>query len=337
MRQSAGEAEVPDDVTLPIFDAHNDLARDLAAHADEPARFARFWLGDLRAGGVRLQVCPVSVVPHGSGNPRADATAQLRALAVAAAQSPEAVHLVRDRTGLDLAASGAVGLLPAMEGLEALGDDPREMRSFADLGVRLAALTWNTENAFAGGCETTIGLKRAGRDVLGEMHELGIVLDLAHASDATFAEALAAWDGAVLISHTCCRALFPDPRNASDEQMRAVAERDGVVCLMGVPPLLTAGHADVADFVRHVFHAAELVGASHVGIGMDFIVRLTELGATVPPPGEQLALPEVAGSQAMQTLLGELRAAGLSSSEIRAIAWDNLARLFGAALAAPGR
>ena len=129
-------------------------------------------------------------------------------------------------------------MLLSLEGCEPLGTNPELIEVFWELGVRMASLTWNRRNAFADGAGEPGhgGLSTLGRELVARLVELRVVLDLAHASDRTFADVLeAASDATFVVSHAGCRAIVDTPRNISDEQLRAIADRGGVFCVMMLP------------------------------------------------------------------------------------------------------
>src|SRR5207237_1926380 len=110
--------------------------------------------------------------------------------------------------------------------------DPAGIDELWERGVRLAGLTWNNPNEFAGGLETQEqGLTAAGRTLLARFSELGIVADLAHASDATWRDVLQT-DARVVVTHAACRAVDDHPRNLSAEQLAAIAARGGLLGMM---------------------------------------------------------------------------------------------------------
>ena len=177
-----------------IADAHVDLLLELAHREHrlgETEVFARTWLPLLQAGGVGLQVCPVFVdlelQPEGSLRA---ALRQVTALQHAVRDSPD--RLIAVRTAADLAAverGERIGLVLALEGVEPFGYEVATADLFWELGLRVAGLTWNRRNPFADGAADEGGLSRLGRALLARFAELGVILDLAHASSGSSASA----------------------------------------------------------------------------------------------------------------------------------------------------
>ncbi|MBV8495839.1 MAG: membrane dipeptidase, partial [Gammaproteobacteria bacterium] len=114
------------------------------------------------------------------------------------------------------------------------------------------------------------GLTALGRDAVREMNRLGIALDLSHANAATTSDALALSVKPPLMTHAGCAALHAHPRNKSDEQLRALAARGGVVGIYDLPYLSASPHQPtVDDYLAHLEHALAVAGEDHVGIGSD--------------------------------------------------------------------
>lgn len=124
------------------------------------------------------------------------------------------------------------------------------------------------------------GLSPFGREVVKEMNRQGVLIDLSHASEKTFYEVLELSEKPVAVTHACCRALCNHPRNLTDEQLRAIAAKGGVVQCTMYPGFLVEGAtadpyddqptATIHDFMRHLEHMIEVCGIDHVGIGSDF-------------------------------------------------------------------
>jgi membrane dipeptidase len=257
-----------------IVDAHNDLVLELVLRREEERPFAVHWLPKLEAGGVGIQVCPLYAADQEPGERRPVATAQAVALARALAENRDRVFPVRARDDLD---RDGIGLMLALEGVEALEGDAAAIDHFWDLGVRMVGLTWNHANEFAGGISTPEqGLTERGRELVGRLAELGAILDLAHASGPTWDDALDAFDGAVVVSHAGCRAIRDHPRNLSDAQLARLAECGGVLGVMALALVVDPDRPTLERYVDHVDHAVRVMGIQHVGLGPDFIDQVAQ-------------------------------------------------------------
>ena len=126
---------------------------------------------------------------------------------------------------------GRIAALIGIEGGHAIEDDLRLLRRYYDLGVRYMTLTHMKDTGWAGssGSKENKGLTPFGKKVVREMNRLGMMVDVSHVSDQTFADALAASRAPVFASHSSCRAISPAPRNMTDEMIAAMAKRGGVI------------------------------------------------------------------------------------------------------------
>jgi membrane dipeptidase len=171
------------------------------------------------------------------------------------------------------AVSGALNcsLLPAVEGGDTIGS-LSDMIPFLDRSPVFFGLTWNHDNRLAGGCKGSgSGLTPLGRDVVKALEDAGVLIDLSHASKRTFSDVLAIAKRPPLVSHACCHALCPHPRNLTDDQLKALAQAGGVLGITFYPPFLTGmAHARMSDVIFHIEHAVSVMGAAHVGVGSDF-------------------------------------------------------------------
>jgi membrane dipeptidase len=328
-----------------IVDAHNDLLLELAFRRREERPFERYWLENLTRGRVGLQVCPLFVdlvdLPEAGLRRALEAAAAFHR---AARENAERVLLVRTRADLDEAArEGRLGLMLSMEGAEPLGYDPDLVEAFWELGVRMVGLTWNRRNAFADGAAEPAagGLSRLGERLVDRLVALGMLIDLAHASVQTFADVLdRSGDAPVLVSHAGCRALVDTPRNVADDQLRALADRDGVFCVMALPLVVDPENPTIDRVVDHVDHAVETIGIEHVGLGGDFIRQVARATATAAPadallpPGMTFdaAIEDLAGPEEYPNLLAALERRGYEGESLDALLRGNLLRLFARAL-----
>jgi membrane dipeptidase len=169
---------------------------------------------------------------------------------------------------------GRVGIILGFQNTWPLEDRLDRLELFHGLGVRIIQMTYNTQNLVGAGCWESHdgGLSDYGRDVLAEMNRLGIVADLSHVGSQTAADVVTASTQPVVYSHVCPHALNPHPRNKTDEQIRAIVERGGLVGITLLPWFLRAdGEATRDDYLRAIEHVIDVAGEEHVGIGTDFM------------------------------------------------------------------
>lgn len=156
----------------------------------------------------------------------------------------------------------------------AIGRDISNIERFRNEGVVYTTLCHNGDNDIcdsARGNGEHGGLSLFGRDVVREMNRVGMMIDLSHAAETTFFDVVDLSSVPVVCSHSSCKALCNHPRNLSDEQMRVLAAKGGVVQVtMYSGFLVEHGMATLDDFMRHLEHAISVAGINHVGIGSDF-------------------------------------------------------------------
>lgn len=331
-----------------IADAHVDLLMEVAhreRRLGEEDVFASTWLPLLERGGVGLQVCPiyvdVSVQPEGALR---EALSMVASFHRALRENGDRVVQVSGAADLDAVERGErIGLVLALEGVECFGVETWPADVFHVLGVRMAGLTWNRRNAFADGAAEERGsLSRLGRELVDRLVSLGVILDLAHASRGVFAELLERAGGAPLLcSHGGCRGVYDTPRNLDDDQLRALADADGLFGLMLHPIAIGPERRTVDGVIDHLDHAVSVMGVDRVCLGGDFTRRLWEAMPVPPQPKDGLAPPGLepglgieglVGSEDYPRLVEALERRGWAAEEVTAVTSGNLLRFLRAAL-----
>jgi len=181
-----------------------------------------------------------------------------------------------------------IAALIGIEGGHAIEDSPRLLRDYYRLGVRYMTLThWNTNDwaDSSGDIDNPAvhhhnGLTEQGREIVREMNRLGMMVDISHTADKTFYDALATSTAPIIASHSSCRALTNVPRNMTDDMIRALAKKGGVIQInincgfisqkSADAPRGTEVRATLADVVAHIDHVKQIAGVDTIGIGTDF-------------------------------------------------------------------
>lgn len=182
------------------------------------------------------------------------------------------------RTSQEVWVTKDAGKKAIMLGLEngyAIGKDIRNIARFKELGVSYITLCHNGSNDIcdsARGDAEWNGLSPFGKEVVRKMNETGVLVDISHAAESTFYDALETSTYPIIASHSSARALCNHPRNLTDEQLKALAEQGGVaqICLYKGFINEDAEKASLSDAIRHIDHIVDLIGINHVGIGSDF-------------------------------------------------------------------
>ena len=172
--------------------------------------------------------------------------------------------------------SGRIALLLTMEGAEPLGTDLDLLRVFYELGLRAISLTHARTNAaanggiFAASGSPPEGLTDFGRDLVRECERLGIMIDLAHINPAGFDEIFSLTSKPLVVSHTNARRYYDVERNISDEQIKMIGQRGGVIGINAILVSANKAEATLDRYVDHIDHIVDLIGIDGVGIGFDF-------------------------------------------------------------------
>jgi membrane dipeptidase len=318
-----------------IVDAHNDLLLELVLSRDEgkfgdlvlrhgdERLFDRYWLPRLEAGGVGIQICPFYAAEKKYERPSARVLAQEAEFRRALEENSDRVCQVRVRGDLD---DPRLRLMLSMEGVEALEGDPAGFDDWWARGVRSASLTWNHPNEFAGGIETPEqGLTDRGRVLVRRFAELGVVLDLAHASEQTWRDVL---DENVpfSVTHAACRAVLNHPRNLADWQLEALAGRGGVLGVLAIRHFVDPDEPTLSRLVDHLDHAVAVMGIEHVGMGADFVDQVVSLGDS-PDGKSSLGLEGFTRPDEYPALVSALRGRGYEGERLDAITSENWLRV----------
>ena len=312
-----------------VLDSHCDTpsqiyrGRDVAldndnAHVDFPK---------LKRGGVDGAFFALYISPE-----RNDAQALEYALELYAcmqetlkANAHQAALAVSKAQAYENKAKGLFSVFLGLENGSPIGKSLDVLRDLYAKGIRYMTLCHSANNEICDSCATAEkrwrGLSPFGREVVAEMNRLGMLIDVSHISDEAFYDVLECSTKPVVATHSCCRALADHPRNMTDDMIRALAAKGGVIQINFYPYFLVNGYEEgqpapsykaVAD---HIDHVVSLVGINHVGIGSDFD------GIEVAPEGLEDA-------SMMPVLFEELRRRGYSQEDIKKIASDNFFNAF---------
>ncbi|HEY4270862.1 MAG TPA: dipeptidase [Candidatus Udaeobacter sp.] len=260
-----------------IIDMHFDLPMDLYEKRDRKNVLETDFLPELEAGNVGVLGAAIYIE---------DRYLQEKGLRVALDQVAR-LYAESERSGRFVICKSyreiqqaretdRIALVITMEGIEPLGTDLNQLRVFYELGVRSVGLTHARTNAaghggvFAASGSPREGLTAFGRDVVRECDALGVIIDLAHINPAGFEEILSITTKPPIVSHTNVRRYYNIERNISDEQIKMIGSRRGVI---GVNSILVGPQEEESTldrYVDHIEHIGNLIGIDGVGIGFDF-------------------------------------------------------------------
>ena len=241
------------------------------------------------------------------------------------------------------------GIIFGFQNAKAVGEKTERIQTFANLGVRIIQLTYNDRNQIGDGSvvKENRGITTFGYEVIEALNENRVLIDLSHSGERTCLDAVQASKTPITISHTGCRALSDIPRNKTDEEMRLVAQKGGVVGIYFMPFLRTDGQARAIDVVQHIEHAVKICGEEHVGIGTDGdatkiddmkmyrnaiageVRQRRKAGVSASGESNQVVplIPDLMGPAQFQKLADMLQSRGHSISRIEKILGGNFLRL----------
>jgi membrane dipeptidase len=307
---------------------------------------------DARDSG--LTCVHVTILPVGTTAPDAGFRQAVEGIAGLEAEidrHPDTFVRVRSAADITAAKQAArVGLLYGFQDGVAFETDLSRLEVFHRLGVRVIQPTYNRRNLLGDGCmePANAGLSRAGHEAIEKMNTLGILVDLSHCGRQTAADALAASKRPVAFTHTGCVAIADHPRNRTDAELRAAADRGGVSGIYFMPYLCEGRQPTAADVIRHMEHAIKVAGEDHVSIGTDGGIsaevvddRFKEQFAAsvrarrdagIAAPGETetgyLFAADLNTPRRLETLASMLADRGHSGARIEKILGRNLLRVF---------
>ncbi|MER1966424.1 dipeptidase [Castellaniella sp. GW247-6E4] len=302
------------------------------------SKWDRSVFADMRKGGLTATNCTVSVWEgfQDTVNNIARMKAMIR-------ENSDLVALVRTTDDvLKAKRDGHTGIILGFQNAHAFEDSLGNVEAFADMGVRVVQLCYNTQNLIGTGCyERDSGLSDYGREVVAEMNRVGIMVDLSHVGARTSEETILASSKPVCYSHCLPSGLKDHPRNKSDEALRFIADRGGFVGVTMFPPFLRRGiESTVDDYVEAIGYVINLIGEDAVGIGTDFTQghdqaffdwithdkgryrRLTDFGTIKNPAG-------MATIGDFPNLTAAMERADWTETRIRKVLGENWMRVFG--------
>jgi membrane dipeptidase len=253
--------------TIGRYMAGEDLTKDLpTGHIDIPK---------LSRGGVDLEVFACFAPPPANETEKLQSShgvlAQIEAVHELVDKNPDRLALVLAPRDANAVRNEKTGILIGIEGGYAIENDLVLLREFFRAGVRLMTLThWTaTDWADASGDPRPVhgGLTEFGGKVVAEMNRLGMIIDVSHAGDDTFQDVLRLSKAPVVASHSACRALSPHHRNLSDEMLKALAEKNGVIGITVLPEFLNSALAGKQEALFAKVAAEHGLPADYEAIG----------------------------------------------------------------------
>lgn len=324
-----------------LVDMHFDLPLDLYEKRNRPGTLVSHYLPEFEAGDIGVVGSALYVedryLPEMGLRVALDQVARLyaevdTAKRFAICKTNEEIKNARKNK--------KIALIITMEGVEPLGEDLNLLRVFYQLGVRMVGLTHARRNAagaggiFSASGSPRDGLTAFGREVVQECERLGIIMDLAHINPKGFEEIVELTKKPLIVSHTNARKFYDVERNISDDQIKIIGKRGGVVGVNAILVSSNATEATIDRYIDHIEHVSSLIGIDGVGIGFDFCEYLfqelpedvrKELQAKLTKPH---FIPDLTNHSHARNLTRRLIERGFGDSDIEKILRGNWLRIF---------
>ncbi len=325
-----------------IVDAHIDLLYDveMQRRKGNTKIIETQYLPQFVEGGVNLVVSSIYIndmfIPEMALR---KALNQISALHSEIDESPDKIMLCKDFEDIDRAIEeGKIGIMLSFEGVAPLYNDLSLLRVFYELGVRFVGLTWSRRNFAADGCKslevregTRGGLTEFGIKLVEASEALGMIIDVSHMNDEGFSDIIKISQKPIIASHSNTKALAKHPRNLTDEQIKSIASKGGVIG-MNVASLFVAEdskNASIKHLLEHVDYIVNLVGIQHVGLGFDFCDRLFEnVSVEFETSSSRSAFDVMKSHVELDQFIDGLLKKGYSEADIELILGKNFLRIY---------
>ena len=324
-----------------IIDMHFDLPMDLYEKRERRDVLGTEFLPEFKAGNVAVVGAAIYIedryLPQNGLRVALDQVARLYAETAVSGRFAICKNCLEIQAAAE---TGKIAFLITMEGVEPLGTDLNQLRVFYELGVRSIGLTHARSNAaghggvFAASGSPRDGLSAFGREVVRECEALGVIVDLAHINPAGFEEILSITIKPPIVSHTNVRRYYDIERNISDEQIRKIGARRGVIGINSILVSPREEESTLDHYVDQIEHIANLIGIDSVGIGFDFFEfiyrqwpesRQKELAAKFITPH---FIPDLTNHLHARNFTRRLIERGFSDADIEKILRGNWLRIF---------
>ncbi|MGA1864582.1 MAG: dipeptidase [bacterium] len=331
---------------LCVVDGHSDLMIDIHRRhlKGEKAVFLNKYAEELKKGGVNVIILSTGgdsrLQNYNSDDPLWVALRRIHCVYRENEESQEVISLCTCFKELQKAlAANKIAVFMMIEGAKPLRDDIAMVELYYRLGVRSITLTWNGRNLVGDGCgewETNGRLTSFGKKVVREMNRLGMLVDVAHASESTFYSVAETSDSPFIVSHANAKALCNHKRNLSDEQIKMVAEKKGIIGICHYPDFLDLEKPSLNKLLDHIDYIVDIIGIDSIGLGPDFFDYVLDIspGILKSQGGEgggykNFLLPdEIKDVTTLPNLTRGLLQRGYSKNHIEKILGGNLIRLY---------
>ncbi|MHA2196930.1 MAG: dipeptidase [Promethearchaeota archaeon] len=329
-----------------IVDAHSDYALHVYREhlKGKKSVLKEQHLPFLRSSGVKLELLTVGgdfeLFPEFDSQDYKTILKIIDSVKNEISENPDLFYLIKNSKDFEkIRNSNRIGYILALEGSNSIGSNLSLLHNYYELGVRSIALTHNSRNLLADGCaeKPAKGLSSLGKKYIEELNDLNIIVDLSHISEPSFWDVLKILKKPPIATHSNAKALCNHPRNLTDDQIKVIAKRNGVIGVNFFSTFVDKNKATIERLIDHIDYIVKLTGIDHVGIGPDFlnyyIKDLKSLDEQISDPFGDLddyenVFEVIKDPSEFPKLFDMIRKRGYTESEFKKILGENFIRVF---------
>lgn len=316
-----------------IFDGHADIWVDVADNRKRGMTnvFRKRHLDKFKSGNINGGIFVIWIDPYNTKDSKSRLIEIMEYTSTEIIENSEMFKIVKSKEDLKLSTSNKMPIVMGVEGLSCIGRNVDILDILYMYGIRHASLTWNEQNELATGVdgEKDRGLTSDGVKVIHKMEDLGILIDVSHANEKTFWDIYINTKKPFIASHSNCKSICNHKRNITDDQIKAIGDRGGVI---GVNIYRDFIHNDkdkqnIEYMINHIEHIINLIGIDHVGFGFDFCEYLDSFNLDHNEAECELNIDGVENASKVQSIISELRKRGYEQEDIEKISYKNFYRV----------
>ncbi|MHC6180277.1 dipeptidase [Clostridium sp. JNZ X4-2] len=318
--------------TFKVFDAHSDILADVTDKRMKGKKniLRNYHIDRLQKGNVNGILLAVWIDPPYVNNPTKRMMDILAATCEEIEDMKDCAAVAENAEDIrNIQASDKLAILLGMEGLSGLKGNVDVLSMLYRLGIRHAMLTWNEENEFATGVESPNkerGVTKIGFEALKKMEDLGMLIDTSHANEKTFWDIYEKTTKPFIASHSNVYNICNTERNLKDDQIKAIAERKGVIGMNSWAGFIDKEKPCVEKLADHIDYIADLVGIDYINFGFDFCDFLNSDTMSFSKNGSG-ATPGLEDASKIPNLINILIKRGYKSEDIEKITYKNIMRV----------
>lgn len=317
-----------------VFDIHGDIWTDVTIKRGLGRKniIRNEHLHKFREGGLSGGIFVIWADPPYDKNPKERLLESIKAMSCELWESRDFLKVIYNSNDFyEAFKENKIAVMLGLEGLSSIEDEIESIYTLYQLGFRHVSLTWNEENSLATGVkgDESKGLTITGKSIIKIINELGMILDVSHVNEKSFWDIINETEYPLIASHSNAKALCDVPRNLSDEQIKAIGEKKGLIGLNAFNEFISLEpeKKTVEYFINHIEHVVNLIGVDSVALGFDFFDYLessTTDSFINAGNSSTLGLENITKGK---SLLKKLSERGYSEEEINKISYKNFLNL----------